>query len=143
MKAKMFLAFVAVAFSVLADVPAMPRQPAPPPPPPGVHLRPGMMWCDVCGGSGTFGRTWYGFRKTCRRCGGSGMLPRPAAPVPVHRPHVQPVPAHRPGSPAIRHDGPHSDGRHGAGAPHHGGHSEPSRPGGNGRNDDHRGGPRR
>ena len=53
-----------------------------PPPPPGKVLRPGMMWCDVCGGDGTHGRTWYGWHKTCRKCDGTGMLVRPTPPPP-------------------------------------------------------------
>ena len=65
-----------------------------PPPPPGKMLRAGMMWCDVCGGDGTHGRTWYGWRKTCRKCGGTGMVVRPLPPPPsgTHH-HGVPKPA--------------------------------------------------
>ena len=73
---------------------------AQPPPPPGKVLRPGMMWCDVCGGDGTHGRTWYGWHKTCRKCGGTGMLVRPVPPPPPapppkvhHNHHPKPGPA--------------------------------------------------
>lgn len=105
-----------------ADVPPVPHHaaPPPPPPPPGRALRPGMMWCVECGGSGTHGRTWYGFRKTCHKCGGTGMLPRPVPPKPpippkphvAPKPHPKPVPApvpgagHAPGHPNGGHKGP-------------------------------------
>ena len=79
-----------------ADVPPIP-------PPNGMHLRPGMMVCNVCGGKGTHGHTWYGFRKTCKRCDGKGMIPRPVPPPPPPKPPKPVKPVVKP----VPHGAPH------------------------------------
>ncbi|MCQ2389838.1 MAG: hypothetical protein MJ240_00320 [Kiritimatiellae bacterium] len=95
MKIEKILSVMALSAAFFAGNVAMADVPPPPPPhaPHGVHLRPGMMWCSHCEGRGTHGRYWYGFRKPCHKCGGSGMVP---APHPPHHPHPG---AHHPAPP--------------------------------------------
>lgn len=79
----------------------------PPPPPHGVVLRPGMQWCPKCGGDGTHGHYWWGGRKPCRTCNGSGMVVRVAPTPPPPPPAVHhPKPQKAPPPPAKPHGGP-------------------------------------
>ena len=109
MKLTMLISMLVAAVAAMAPIDVAAQMP---PPPPGKVLRPGMMWCDVCGGDGTHGRTWYGWHKTCRKCGGTGMIARPAPPPPqpkVHHHHHahKPAPAahhsQKPGAPSAHH----------------------------------------
>ena len=120
---------IAAAVAMTAAPLAVSANPPPPPPPhhappPGVQLRPGMMWCTECHGHGTLGRTWYFARKTCPKCGGTGMLPRPVPPPPppkVHPPKAPHPPKGAPHQPNAGHHQPNAGHHQPAPAQHPGG----------------------
>ena len=78
-----------------------------PPPPPGHghnhHPPRGMAWCPKCDGDG-YNRAWYGARKKCHICNGTGFVPH----VEPHHPHGAQPGGWTAGHPNPPHPGPHT-----------------------------------